>query len=323
MGRRARNVMVFVAYAALWSGLVAGMKKDNLPRLPAAALLLGYPPSLTVTTPSSTWTEEQGDDYLNVYPSISHDGMMIGSARIKSGYADFPGTRRILAIAAYSVLHGRWMEYNQIQDFQGAIAISQDGSKLAFVLPTRPERDKVFAHIIDLKTGTEKTFPVKGYQDGVTLSWSPDGRRIAYDVLPKDLIARGGVYPLEIEILDLETGKTTKIADGHKPAWSPSGEWIAYFGVARDKWVAPPPPRNQLLLIRPDGTGSKVVALLRGERAFSGAPVWSPDSKTILLNEVRDELKGTKDIHLLDLATKKMTRKFKDVPPVFGWAEAK
>jgi Tol biopolymer transport system component len=51
--------------------------------------------------------------------------------------------------------------------------------------------------------------------------------------------------------------------------------------------------------------------------------VWSPDSKTILLNEIRDELKGTKDIYLLDLATQKMTRKFKDVPPVFGWAEAK
>jgi Tol biopolymer transport system component len=210
MGRWAWTVMVFVAYAALWSSLVAGMKKDNLPRLPGAALLLGYPPSLTVTTPSSTWTEEQGNDYLNFGPSISRDGIMIASARIKSGYAGFPGPRRILAIAAYSVPKKKWTEYKEIEDFQGAIAISPDGSKLAFVLPTRPTRDQVFAHIIDLKTGAEKTFPVKGYRDGVTLSWSPDGRHIAYDVLPKDFTPHGDAYPLEIEILDLETRKDHK-----------------------------------------------------------------------------------------------------------------
>jgi Tol biopolymer transport system component len=316
--------MLFVGCLALLSGLGAGTKKDNLPRLSNAALLVGYPPTtLMVTTPHGTYSLGDGSEAYAIGPTISRDGMMIASARPKSGFPGSPGPRLILAIAAYSVSEKKWTEYNHIQDFEGTIAISPDGSNLAFVLPTRPERDEVFAHIIDVKTGAEKTFPMKGYRDRVTLSWSPDGRRIAYDVLPKEFLPRGDAYPLEIEILDLDTGKTTKIADGHRPAWSPSGEWIAYFGVARGKWVAPPPPRNQLLLVRPDGTGSKVVVTLRGERAFSGAPLWSPDSKTILLNEVRDELKGTKDIHLLELATLKMTRRFKDVPPIFGWAEAK
>jgi len=59
------------------------------------------------------------------------------------------------------------------------------------------------------------------------------------------------------------------------------------------------------------------------DRIFRYAPVWSPDSATLLLNEFADWEKGRFDIHLLDLSTVRTTRKFKKSPPVFGWAAAK
>jgi hypothetical protein len=53
------------------------------------------------------------------------------------------------------------------------------------------------------------------------------------------------------------------------------------------------------------------------------APVWPPDSKTILLNELVDIDKGTVDIHLLDITTLKSKIVFKDTLRVLGWAEAR
>jgi hypothetical protein len=52
-------------------------------------------------------------------------------------------------------------------------------------------------------------------------------------------------------------------------------------------------------------------------------PVWSPDSKTLLINESRDEDKTTMDIHLLDLSTLGRTVAFKNVPPVFAWRDTR
>jgi Tol biopolymer transport system component len=53
------------------------------------------------------------------------------------------------------------------------------------------------------------------------------------------------------------------------------------------------------------------------------APVWSPDSRTLLINKWHDEDKATMDIYLLDLATLKMSKKFGNTPPVFAWVAAK
>lgn len=79
-------------------------------------------------------------------------------------------------------------------------------------------------------------------------------------------------------------------------------------------------------MIHPDGTGFKVLATRSGNKFFDlfmEAAVWSPDSKTILLNKLHDADKFTFDIYLLDLATLKMAKKFRAAPPVYGWAAAK
>ena len=87
------------------------------------------------------------------------------------------------------------------------------------------------------------------------LSWSPDENRLAV------VIERGGL-PQQVAVLDLRTRDVQAVGEGYAPAWSPAGEWIAYY--AREKCV----------LVHPDGTGTKTVKsvsrrfLLEGYRSF-------------------------------------------------------
>ncbi|MCL5286507.1 MAG: hypothetical protein M1453_00725 [Acidobacteria bacterium] len=327
MNKQGSILMLGFACAFLWFNIGMDANENDLPRLPGAALLTGYPPgTLKVTTPNSTWSLQDGGDYLRISPSISRDGMVIASARVIDDGIARSSPR--LSIASYSMIGKKWTDYQEIAEYEGGIAIAPDGSMLAFAAADYRELIPVKMHVIDLESGKERIIPAKGRPGGVSLSWSPDGRRIAYDMVPKMHPDGAKEYLPEIGVLELETGKTTKLADGFRPAWSPSGEWIAHFDLTPDRrnlreWGYTPAGPNRLVLVHPDGTGSKLLLTLSSNRAFTASPVWSPDSKMILLNEIRDELKGTKDIHLLDLSTLKMTRIFKGTPPVFGWAEAK
>ena len=325
MKRETNALLVLVACALLWPSSGDKAKKDNLPRLPGATLLVGWAPGpLMVTTPNSTRELDDSRVSQSIDPTITRDGKTVASARIRRV---FPGP---LAIGTYSVLESKWTEYQTeykyTEYFQGEISIAPDGSKLAFVVARNSPGAQM--HVIDLRTGMESIFPVRGHDRGVRLSWSPDGRRIAFDIVPESYGSKNKQFLPEIEILDLETGKSAKIADGDRPAWSPSGEWIAHFDRTPDRkdlreGGGYPRGANQLVLVRPNGTDSKVVLTFGGGRALAASPVWSPDSKTILLNEWRSGEKGTMDIHLLDLTTLELARKFKDTLPVYGWAEVK
>lgn len=321
MSRRAWFPMLLVVCALSWSGLRAAANRGKLARLPGAFLLTGYPPaSLMVTSSRDTWTVQEGEDYLAVYPSISADGAVVATARERGG---LDKSRQLLAVATYSIAKKEWTEYAEFE-FKGAVAISPDGSKLAFPVD-RAGGPPVRLRIIDLRNKSVSESPVIGRYTDIKVSWSPDGRRIVYDMnqsTPQELV----LHRLAIFVLDVETGRISKIAEGEAPAWSPSGEWIAYLehseDVSNQQWINAPLP-DRLSIMRPDGTGSKVLVTLPPNRVFAESPVWSPDSTKILLNEVWDSEKGTVSIHLLDLSTLKLTRKFKDVPPVFGWAEAR
>jgi Tol biopolymer transport system component len=113
-----------------------------------------------------------------------------------------------------------------------------------------------------------------------------------------------------IYILDPESGSVTKIADGRSPSWSPSGEWIAFYDS----------DTNTVSLIRPNGTDRKALRAFEKDESLTIAPVWSPDSQVLLVNKFRDWNNSKVDVYALEVATKKMTKKFKDVPPIFAWA---
>ena len=112
----------------------------------------------------------------------------------------------------------------------------------------------------------------------------------------------------------------------HVPAWSPSGEWIAYL----DDEEAP--GGKHCMLARPDGTEAYVIATaarsywgsngffgVRG--AFLNPPVWSPDSSKLLLNVYWDWSTLKTNIYALDLKTHRLALVLKNAGPVWGWAK--
>jgi len=91
-------------------------------------------------------------------------------------------------------------------------------------------------------------------------SWSPDGTQIAFRS------ERSGEP--EIWVMTADGTGQRRLAAGLSPAWSPDGSLIAFSG------------RAGLSLIRPDGTGLRVLPNTEGGEY----PSWSPDGSRIAFN---------------------------------------
>jgi Tol biopolymer transport system component len=153
--------------------------------------------------------------------------------------------------------------------------MNTDGSGVAN-LTTSPE---------DVKTGFGQSYA----------QWSPDGSMVAYD-------GDDGLY-----VMNADGSDQRKLAYGASPTWSPDGAWIA-FVVGRDHgadlWKMHPDGtgltqlthssgsdqlpawspdgsrvaflrENAIYAVNSDGTGTSVVAHIKGRYLFQ--PQWSPD----------------------------------------------
>jgi len=289
--------------------------KDNLPRLPGGEFLVGHLQDDLAVTVGDRTTQIQGGGGWVVIPSISADGRIVASAR-RVPDLSLESTPTFI-VGTYNIASNEWRDYSALQIKGGSVAISPDGSRLACADMVR---EPSLIHILDLRTGKISVGP-ESTRDAAFLTWSPDGRRLAFN---KDFQhdADGNPTSLlpEIYVLNIEDGKVSKIAEGAEPSWSPSGEWIAFsdYSAFRHGKYANTPFR--VSLVHPDGTGS-VELLKQGEDLFLPA-IWSPDSKDLLQRPQEDEVNPKVNVYMLDLATLNLTSKFKKTPMVHGWARA-
>jgi Tol biopolymer transport system component len=292
----------------------------GIPRMVDASLLVGTPPLyLLVTNPredillQTENSQPEFNDGTPIFPSFSKDGKVIAFARVTAG---FP--YRTVAITTYSAVTDKHTDYSA-GEYSGSVAISPDATKLAYSATQQREGGPGdnHLHIVDLISGQQTLGPEVPFHAPVFASWSPDSRRLVYEFLH------------EIRVWDRETGKIAKIADGYLPAWSPSGDWIAFLQSSEADTGGPygpgeGPPR--CVIVRPNGADERMLIdfyrVKKHPGPFVAAPVWSPDSKIILLNEREAVEAGTVTIHALDIETMKMKTIFKHALPVLGWASA-
>ena len=162
---------------------------------------------------------------------------------------------------------------------------SPDGTKLAFVSQREAGGFAIFQMNMDGTNRVEIT-PLSNFVNtppsvpvGFSMSWSPDGRKIAFQ----------DPYYNDIWVVDVETharrnltndgGGQIALYDYH-PAWSPDGSTILYASPRYNGFCP------SLYAINPEGTNRR---LLSGNHCPAFSPSWSPDGTQIVFVQLNGE----------------------------------
>ncbi len=128
-----------------------------------------------------------------------------------------------------------------------------------------------------------ETWPYALLQDRLGLS--PDGKRQA-------IVAPDGNRNLQIQIHSLEFGDTRQVtafnATSYDPAWSPTGELIAF--------VSTDPGNDEIYTVTPDG--STLTRLTFNSWEWDKHPSWSPDGRQIVFWSNRET--GRRQLWIMD-----------------------
>jgi Tol biopolymer transport system component/DNA-binding SARP family transcriptional activator len=229
-----------------------------------------------------------GQAGLEIHPALSPDGKLIAYAAGPSGhmriYVRQLGGGRSIPVAESLAGDQHWPRW------------SPDGTRLTFETGVAIYVVPALGGISKLLVTAPEPGPVLNGEGALTeegprfLTWSPDGRRIAY------ALARN------LEVRSAEGGAVIRIptaAQPHSLAWSPDGSRLA-FALGNAAFVYAP---NALGNIAPSSIW--IASPLGGPpepvtdaSSLNTSPVWTPDSKSLLFVSNRD---GSRDIYQVHL----------------------
>ena len=153
---------------------------------------------------------------------------------------------------------------------------------------------------VDILAGEVELYelPTEPFGGLEQLSWSPDGKYIAYSCRKLTGIKYAFSTNTEIYIYNVETGAVSVIdmKGGYDtdPVWSPDGSKIAWISMERDGYEA---DKQRLTMAYVDWTKGEpmVWGITDATEDFkynAAGPVWSADSKNIYFNSLADGVQG-------------------------------
>ncbi len=157
----------------------------------------------------------------------------------------------------------------------GAIVYEQFGSLRLYDLATGAVHDvpvRLAADMPQLRPHFEALDPKR---DIVHFEISPTGKRAVFE-------AHGEIFTVPAEKGDIRDITRTVGAAERDPAWSPDGQWIAYFSDE--------PGEYTLFIRKQNGLGPIRRIDLGNPPSFFYHPVWSPDSTKIAYSDKRLQL---------------------------------
>jgi Tol biopolymer transport system component len=181
---------------------------------------------------------------------------------------------------------GMWMVLGlalSVRGGAGADAPVAGAERLAFVAETAGSQE---VHVVDVSRST-MTRVARGLADVESLTWSPDGARLAFS-------ARSG-GPSSVFVVQSDGTQLRSLATGRSPSWSPDGTRIAYS--------APQDGDEEIFVAGLDGSDPKRLTTHPGRDT---TPRWTPDGRQIAFASGRSDssrLQGVEygsEIHLMN-----------------------
>jgi len=223
------------------------------------------------------------DKSIDLLPRFSADGRRMAYTGYKDGNPD---------LFLIDLETGRASTLSDEQGLNVAGGFSPDGTKLLMTL-SRGKSPNLY--LKDLTTGAVTRLTSHFGADS-TPTFSPDARQVAF---VSDRSGNPQIY-----LLDLATKAARRLSNMNwcdAPAWSPTGEWIAFAGRANRK------DKMDIFLV--DVTGAQVRQLTHGEGSNED-PTWSPDGRLLAFSSTRE---GRSQIYVMD-ADGSAPRRIADVP---------
>lgn len=210
------------------------------------------------------------DKSIDLLPRFSPDGRRLAYTSYKDGNPD---------LFLLDLETGRASPLSDEQGLNIAGGYSPDGTKLLMTL-SRGKSPNLYMK--DLATGALERLTSHFGADS-TPTFSPDARQVAF---VSDRSGNPQIY-----LLDLATKQARRLTNMNwcdAPAWSPTGEWIAFAGRANRK------DKMDIFLV--DITGGQIRQLTHGEGSNED-PAWSPDGRLLAFSTTRS---GRSQIFVMD-----------------------